>query len=240
VGDSRPTMMSRDSTSRHTLVNLAGYDAPLSPERSRDPQSSARPGNDRHRSVFGVDQVWQKEVAKLRREEEAERAADEQVNGKRELSMPSAQDFELDGEPQATYDENNDEEVYNMPLLAGGMSTSSSRPVLPPIATGNEAQAQKPLDIDDWGASDDENPKPRSKNRRAKRIALKEESSMRKDSGASSDEDVPLAKAFNVKVRPPQQRDEDSSSEDVPLANIVVSLHYPGARPDLFNTDIST
>jgi len=232
-------MMSRDSTSRHTLVNFAGHDPMLSPQRTRDSQIPARPGNDKHRSVFGVDQVWQKEVAKLRREEEAERAANEQVNGKRELSMPSAQDFELDGEPQASYDETNDEEVYNMPLLAGGLSTSNSMPVLPPIATDTEAHGQKPLAIDDWGASDDENPRPRSKNRRAKRVARKEQSTLRKESGASSDEDVPLAKAFNVKVRPPRQREEDSSSEDVPLAKIVVSLPHIRARPISFDTDVS-
>lgn len=233
-------MMSRDSTSRRTLVDMAGHDATLSLQRSRDPQSSERPGNDRHRSVFGVDQVWQKEVAKLRREEEAERAADEQVNGKRELSMPSAQDFELDGGLQPSYDETNDEEVYNMPLLAGGINTSNSMPVLPPISTGNEAQAQKPLDIDDWGASDDENPKPRSKNRRAKRITRKVGSGIRNESGASSDEDIPLAQAFNVKVRPPRKQDQDSSSEDEPLAKIVVSLLFAEARPDSSETDIST
>lgn len=226
--------MSRDDGSHRTLVDLANPDTPPSVTSNRKTLlvsggddmvigSSARPGNDRHRSVFGVDQVWQREMAKMRREEEAERAADEQVNGKRPPALPTAEDFELDGAPSHSYGDGQDEDLHNMPLLDESPRASTPLPVLPPISGANDTSARRvqPVDIDDWGASDDENPKPTRRNKK-KRISQRMPVQAQMDDAESSDEDVPLTKAFNITKRPTARDDDQSSSEDEPLAKLVV------------------
>jgi hypothetical protein len=230
-------MMSRDDESRRTLVDLANPDSPLSPQSVASKrktllgnhgdgmagESSDRPGNDRHRSVFGVDQVWQREMAKIRREQEAERAADEQVNGKRSSALPTAEDFELDGVAQHSYGDGHDEDLHNMPLLDESPRAVTPLPILPPISGANDISCRRtqPVNIDDWGASDDENPKPtrRIKKKRASQLMPVQNQA---DDVDSSDEDVPLTKAFNIIKRPMARDDDQSSSEDEPLAKIVV------------------
>lgn len=225
--------MSRDDDTRRTLVDLASPDTPLSPQSMASKRQtmagdaglmpSSRPGNDRHRSVFGVDQVWQREMAKKRREEEAERVAEEQVNGKRPVTLPVAEDFELGGAPSPAYVDDQDEDLHNRPLLDDSPRATTPLPVLPPISKIDDTPGRRaqPVDIDDWGASDDENPKPVRRSK--KKLALQKKTvQSQADNDDSSDEDVPLTKAFNITVRPPFDQGDQSSSEDEPLAKIVV------------------
>ena len=244
-------MMSRDSDSRRTLVDLAAPDIPLSPQSMADRRRTlaseaeggiappGRPGNDRHRSVFGVDTVWQREMAKLRKEEEAERAADKQVNSKRAAGLPTAEDFELDGALPQTYEDDQDEDLHHIPLLDGSSVVATPLPVLPPIPSANDMSSRRaqPVDIDDWGASDDENPKPArrtKRNRAANRLPHQAQAS-RND---SSDEDLPLTKAFKINKRPVASKLDESSSEDEPLAKILVCMLPIACLPLQSLTDI--
>jgi hypothetical protein len=234
--------MTRDDSNRQSLMNMSSQNGPVSSGPQGDkrntllnledsPTKAERPGNGRHKSVFGVDQIWNRDLERMRKQEEMERLADEQINGKRKPALPLAQDFELEGDVadghQYDLEEN---ETQDEPLLDNSASRSGVLPVLPPIVTAAEAaaaKAVKPVDIDDWGASDDEIPnrRPRKeKKKKNKSFAFETERTEPLKGIESSDEDVPLAQAFKVTVRPSPKNTEGSSSEDEPLSKIAVSV----------------
>lgn len=231
MGDSRPTMMTRDDESRHTLFDLV-KEGPTSPE-SRLDNASMRGRNmergDRGRSVFGVDQVWQREVAKLRLQQDAERPADELS------AVPlSPHDYELEADVtqwgfrghQLAYPA--DQGLPPLPVSASTqdtMTTARTAPVLPPILTAAQLAASQNRhdDIDHWGASSDEEDVPRRRARPQKKTKDRKHGRVASQD-VSSDDDAPLTQLVRADKRVPYKTMDDDSSEDEPLSRLVASL----------------
>ncbi|KEP55363.1 hypothetical protein V565_005930 [Rhizoctonia solani 123E] len=267
-GDNRPAMMARGQIrTQSTLIDAATLQprpvtvfphGPITATTEQRPNvnraSTIQPllnfGSEEagrvvdSKSVFGVDTLWEKEMAKLREmqeqqklDEETQRAqADEKQKRKLKKGKKGKGKNEVPASPSAPA---NATESLNVPELN---RLSSAPPTLPnitplkeqaPPASPGESESSLPpvhhrrrsvatLDAGGWfaGSSDGE-----------------EESGVKRDSGPravpvsggrdeDSDDDVPLT---NIKVRAPESDDD----EDAPLSNIKPrhSVLLPDLKP---------
>jgi hypothetical protein len=184
----------------------------------------------RGKSVFGVDQVWEREMAKMRAEEEAERAAAEALEQrKREKEERRKSKKSKKGK---------EKEVLLSPPqgeVTSPLEVQTSQQDTPE----EEATARRPsmdhlrrvtgpsMDVEDWVASSDEEEEGTVGRRQARR----RRSAHRRQPGASdSDSDVPLS---HFAKRPPSMaqplhaatvlEEASSSEDDEPLSRIAVS-----------------
>lgn len=237
-------MMARNSSSdrRSTLIDPESLNMPLTETTSPQGRSMIRQRLPHSKSVFGVDEVWEKEVAKLKIIEERERAA---LEAEEEKERAKAARREKRGKKSRKGKERAVEPENEKPsedFADPEISPVNRLPDLPPTLQYSPEQASIPIyrdgDDDDkahgarvrsasklsaaqWGASSDEDDDSgrRSRRRAPKATAPVEETS-------SSEDEVPLSKQFNLPPRPKTVVSEESSDEDVPLSRLV-----PASRP---------
>jgi len=194
------------------------------------------------KSVFGVDTIWEKEMAKLKiiQEQEAEaaalRAAKEALEAKakakkkaKKLSTQKAP-WELqldDGDMSAMEMEQAEEPAYKaydayvvspvnrMPILPPQLAYSPDKAIHMPVPDdAPRVRAETQGAIDAWSDSDDDAPKARDKTKgKTKAKPVVSDS--------DSEEDVPLSKLAKPNVhaaRKMESGSESDSEEDVPLS----------------------
>lgn len=181
-----------------------------------------RPGMPNTRSVFGVDEVWQRELEKLRAQEEHEKelARQEEEKAQRKQRKKKNKGKERDLEQPAIVDSPSDE---NRP------STSIDPPTLD-VNLPSEQEPQKhaesaalapALGVDKWAAaSDGDSDEDGDKKLRRPVRKVKPSQTTSRNSDSSSEDDVPLSRAFVRKAVP---AGDQSSDDEEPLSRLKVS-----------------
>ncbi|KAF8580585.1 hypothetical protein K439DRAFT_1662724 [Ramaria rubella] len=239
TGDQRPSMMSRGQIRRSsTLIELdAGPSRPVSqafvdrPSLTRRTSSGSKPlldfsgetpvspGVDNGRipnskSVFGVDQLWERELAKLKEIEASEKAEEEER--KRKDDVKAAKKAKGRSKRKSTpppEDLPRPSMVADLPptLPVIEQARRTRPPVLPDSESEPDSEASEDkakanavrqrLEVEGWGSSDDEG---RRKPRR--------------NIGSDSEDDVPLARKLQLpSIRAPSPDSEDEQ----PLAKVL-------------------
>ncbi len=222
LGDTAVTPISPNRLSVQPLLHFGSTDA--LPTTALSP-SAAAARSTKTRSVFGVDTVWERELKNLREQEEAERQAKEdeeaakqvrrekkerRKNKKREKGNGREVDVEPGREGTSPALETQEEPVKEAPR--------PRRSSIDLLRTAGPS-------VQDWAASsDEEGQRPRRSRTRQSR--------QRVDSDSDSDEPLSRIKRRQSRTSlvPPKQTEmaveaeSESSSDDEPLARIVVSL----------------
>lgn len=223
------------------------------------PTSASAPAGrrlgDRSKSVFGVDTIWNREVERMKLVQEAERQAAntsvglEKKDKKNKRKSKKAQVVPL-VEPDNDVQSWTGNASYDPPMnMTSDLGLSSPYHIEEPEQRMLEQQHQQQqqeqpedpalsprvrhptVEIDDWCASSDEerNRRKGKTNKRKSRAVKRATQSY----DSSSEEDVPLSRAFGLKkpvyneqaASPLYEPNEVSSEEDdVPLSKIKVSL----------------
>lgn len=165
----------------------------------------------RGKSVFGVDEIWDRDLRRLEalREEERLAAAAEEEKQKRKGKKKGKRSQETPVHPyDATLASQGGHEAGDPPTLSLGDLTAA---LTAPNDESTAAPVHKNVTVDEWAAGSDEDAP--AEPRRRKRRTVKPVP------GSDSDDDeVPLAQAFGVRRR---QVEEEDSSEDEPLSKLV-------------------
>jgi hypothetical protein len=241
MGDQRPSMMDRNRSS--TLITLQDdvqdEESELQRRSSRkktliDLNEESRPGLSkpvapRSTSVFGVDKLWEREVARLK-EIEAQEAEEERIRSQAEAEA---------GARKAS--KNNRKSILALPTppaeqpVAPSQGRRESAPILPDVQLASaprkapqesdsdsddsdrdsfQIPASRPKG-DDWfaGSSDDGKVDANS----APRLVV----NLRED---DSDDDLPLARRLDEVKMYKAQSDADGSDEDKPLATVLQKI----------------
>ncbi|GHJ86971.1 hypothetical protein NliqN6_3373 [Naganishia liquefaciens] len=203
-GDNRPAMMSRPSG---PLIDLDST--------PRDgPTALSRPGLPRGKSVFGVDTVWERDMQRL----EALRAEEARVAVHEGGKTARKKDKQKSGVAVSEAEES--VHPHTETLLAQGRDDTH---VPPSLSLGDLSAALAPephknVTVDEWAAGSEEEQQSGMEPRRRKRRTVKTAAQLRREEGEDSSEDeVPLARAFGITTT---RRVEDDSSEDEPLVNL--------------------
>lgn len=172
---------------------------PSGPLITLDPAHGPRPGMSRGKSVFGVDELWERDVRRLEalRAEEARVEATAAGAGKRR----SGGEESVHPHTETLHEQGRDDTHVPPSISLGELSAALLAP-----------EPHRTVTVDEWAAGSDEEGtgEPRRRRRRvAKAVPRQEEE--------SSDDEVPLATAFGITRRPAG----DESSEDEPLINLV-------------------
>lgn len=246
-------MARQQSDRQSTLVDPAELNVPPTEATSPPRRPGGRQRLPHSKSVFGVDEVWEKEVAKLKIIEEREKAALEEEEAKeraKEAKRAKKGKKSRKGKERAVEPENYDFEPQQELDQAPDISPVKRMPELPPTLQYSPEKATIPIDdrqddddqrdrarsssklgVGNWSASSDEES---DGGRRARRRAPKSVAAAQSES--SSEDEVPLSKQFNLVSRPAAAESDESSDEDVPLSKLVPNARVP-PRADLAESD---
>lgn len=184
-----------------------------------------RPGMPNTRSVFGVDQVWQRELDKLRAQEEHEkemaRKEEEEARRKREKKKKGKGKGKERALDQPAVIDEPSPEVYRSSMSLEPPSLAVSLPSEQEPQASVEAAALAPaLDVDEWAAASDDEDDDDDDDDKKQRRPPRKSKPVTKDSDSSSEDDVPLSRAYAVKSMPPV--DDESSDDEEPLSRLKV------------------
>lgn len=210
----RPLPLRRASSGSKPLLDFSGEAAPLSP-------GATNGGVPNSKSVFGVDQLWERELAKLKDIEAAEKFEEEERKRKEEAkaakkgkskskskTLPSTSPVS-EAIPRHSI-------VADFPPTLPAIPKATARRTLPPVLpeyesdTDSEASeleakvnaARRGSGAGGWGSSDDEDKK-RKPNQRM---------------GSDSEDDIPLVRKLQLpSIRAPSPDSEDEK----PLAQVL-------------------
>jgi hypothetical protein len=220
----RPPLTRKGSSGSKPLLDFSG-DAPISPGavNGRIPNS---------KSVFGVDQLWERELGKLKEieaaekveEEEQKRREDEKAakkakgKGKAPLQPPSPSTEEAIPRQSKVSDL-----PPTLPVIEKATTRRPRPPILPEVdsdsdseASENEAKAKAAArqvsEAGGWGSSDDED---------RRKTAGK--------AGSDSEDDVPLARQLqlpSIRVPSPDSEDEKPLAKVLERKSIVPDINF--------------
>ncbi len=255
TGDSRPAMMSRASR-RSSFVEPAEA-SPISasspgPVSNRQPllqfdsngdlralqQSASRGRIANSKSVFGVDQLWEKEMAKLKiiqEKDEAGRIEHEAEEAKAKKKKDKGKGKAIDPSIEFPQDEEQDLSAtsssfpsispikrasYLPPTLRIDL-VSTGPPGLPVLTEGVPRKAAPSrLGLNDWFESDDESEREEGV-RPARRLNKGKGRAVQETQSAGSEDDVPLSRLPPAKVAPVMREDSSGDEEgDLPLSTL--------------------
>lgn len=176
---------------------------PSGPLITLDPTDDAteapRPGMPHGKSVFGVDELWERDMRRLEalRAEEA-RVEAGKLSGKEKEKRRSGRAESVHPHTETLHERGRDDTHVPPSISLGDLSAALA------------PEPHRNVTVDEWAAGSDEEAagEPRRRRRRAKAVPKDEE---------SSEDEVPLARAFGITRRPAG----DESSEDEPLVNLV-------------------
>ena len=219
-------MMARSSTDLNRQSMLSLDQAPHSPAKTEGGDLGNRMS--KSRSVFGIDPVWEREMAKLKLMQEAQAKADAQKaaqdalegkgkkkgKGKAKVQEQPSEEKEkeeevLESEPEERFAPPSP--IKRAPVAPPQLSLAlgtSSVPHLPALTEDMpRMRSESAMGMGAWSDSDDD--EPREKVQKPSKPASVEED--------SEDEDVPLSR---LKITKSGQPDGSDSEEDVPLSRL--------------------
>lgn len=261
TGDNRPSMMQRGArrttfidpeSLQQRPVSGALLDRPgLGPRQSSAPllDFNDRPtsGVANTKSVFGVDQLWERELAKLQQIEEAERKAADEEKQRVEHKSARKRKGKAKGEAPAPAASPQQERAASPPPLLPTVHATGGKPVPAPQASSSDTESEdevkltrarrasvgtmQTLGAKGWFASSDEEDAPGAQ-RRPRPVQGQRRPEQRRTPPArlpavdSDSDDVPLSQL-------PRQAGGSDSDSDKPLAALVEKQRPSLPMPEL-------
>lgn len=206
----------RSTVSHGQLLNMDDEPIPGTNVRARPQMGRAVSGLPQSRSVFGVDQVWERELAKLQQIEAMEKAEDEErqkfeAEKRKKEEEKAAKKASKKGKSKDTLNVYTvaDEGMALLPEEQIPIRQTSAAPLLPAV---NPFPMPDKVDYSSESESDSDcEPNPRKMQGRMQRSASRQD-------WLSDDEDLPLTTAL---ARAKAKQQAEDSEEDKPLAAVL-------------------